>query len=112
MRDELKPCPFCGSTASVARDKYGTWLGGCSNFATCVFCPSISTDSREKFVRLWNTRAAIEATGVVEAIEALTDAIDWIEAESPGRMGPAETAVYHKVCGKIRSTLSRIQGEG
>ena len=57
MRDDLKPCPFCGGEASMSHGK--TALGTIViHYAECIDCAAMSegvADENEA-VRLWNTR--------------------------------------------------------
>lgn len=57
MTDALKPCPFCGGSASLVEAVGEVW-------ARCDVCHSanaLSTNSREKASDAWNTRAALAA---------------------------------------------------
>lgn len=52
---ELKPCPFCGGEAYVARNGYGyDWYGcGCKRCRVQFRCDS---DTEEEARELWNRR--------------------------------------------------------
>ena len=55
-REELKPCPFCGSKASF-RSSYGD--AGKSHWVECLRCRSGGEDcsSKQGAEKAWNRRA-------------------------------------------------------
>ena len=70
MREELKPCPFCGGEAEVAEGTYTAWEEGYS--VRCRHCAltfgasgrlgecyewSCSFKSEEEAIEAWNRRA-------------------------------------------------------
>ena len=56
MSDQLKPCPFCGSSMCQ------TYLAGESVYVRCNMCNSTSGEknSREAAVKAWNRRADVK----------------------------------------------------
>ena len=61
MKDELKPCPFCGRKAYIYKDEYiGTYRAECRN-TRCSCIPSTwFCETKEGAADLWNRRAADE----------------------------------------------------
>lgn len=59
MSDDLKPCPFCGSEASIfpSCDHSTAWVGGCSASNGCPGQDAVWEDSEEEAYAVWNTRA-------------------------------------------------------
>ena len=58
---ELKPCPFCGGEAYVARDRLAQYHGGYVWFGCgCKRCRvqyRTLSDTEEEAIGLWNRRA-------------------------------------------------------
>lgn len=58
MCNQLKPCPFCGSVATINhKEVLETWIVECSNFD----CPASymignDYDTEEEAVIVWNSR--------------------------------------------------------
>lgn len=72
MTEELKPCPFCGSTAVVLVNvAAGEYLASC-NTLECGATGSMG-HSHAQAVELWNTRFAV--SDILERLEA------WLLAE-------------------------------
>ncbi|MES2783799.1 MAG: Lar family restriction alleviation protein [Pseudomonadota bacterium] len=69
MGEELKPCPFCGSTNVDAKG----WASQNSNGPACDDCGasagSTLADTPEANIAAWNTRP--DSTAVQELVEAL-----------------------------------------
>jgi hypothetical protein len=62
MIDELKPCPFCGSPATL--DEQDDWWIGCTNDdgrGECDFVPSGWFEDKDDAIEVWNTRANEDA---------------------------------------------------
>ena len=54
MKDELKPCPFCGNKAEGDWDYYDEFYE-----ITCTFCRArMSSSDYEEVINNWNTRNA------------------------------------------------------
>ncbi len=53
---ELKPCPFCGSSAEISQTYRYTWVVGCSNDNCPCWCGT-EFDTKEDAMNFWNTRA-------------------------------------------------------
>jgi len=52
--ENLKPCPFCGSSNVKVYNKYGS-----DEFVKCNNCGvTTAADEREKVIKLWNTRCS------------------------------------------------------
>jgi len=64
---ELKPCPFCGNSASLVSGGPG------NHYVRCFVCQASSDDaSRERTVELWNRRA-LEPSPKAAPIEELVN---------------------------------------
>jgi Lar family restriction alleviation protein len=55
MKEELKPCPFCGCEAS--REFFSTGGNGWSIFCDGCHASSATCDLKADAERAWNTRA-------------------------------------------------------
>jgi len=53
---KLKPCPFCGQDARVARQRNELWYAECSNYGCVVSNSNIGFDTEEEAVEAWNRR--------------------------------------------------------
>jgi hypothetical protein len=60
MRDELKPCPFCGQPAETTIDSRGETRARCAN-TDCVFRPGEYDDFWQGTLEEWNTRPIEDA---------------------------------------------------
>jgi hypothetical protein len=62
---ELKPCPFCGSAASLfpSSDHSTAWEGGCSN-ADCVALAIVWEPSKTLAVAAWNRRPKVKPSRI------------------------------------------------
>lgn len=59
-KDDLAPCPFCGSEADIECQGKSAWVVGCMNKSCEVFLPTYSWfTSRENAINAWNTRPAM-----------------------------------------------------
>lgn len=72
--EELKPCPFCGSKATVQvipphTHKLTKWIPDCNGevIIECKCGCSIMRDTEEDAIKTWNTRKSVE--NVVEQLE-------------------------------------------
>jgi len=67
-KDELLPCPCCGSTD----------VGGARGIVHCYGCHlKVERDSTDDAVIAWNKRSSLDA----ELVEALEEAIKWLRQE-------------------------------
>jgi Lar family restriction alleviation protein len=71
--DMVAPCPFCGSEDVGFTDPPAPWFVQCRSCLTEG--PSAhGDDSKRGAARAWNTRAALDAPGIGELVEALEEA--------------------------------------
>lgn len=81
MTIELKPCPFCGGTASVHNDTDGPmWFAGCAN-SECPVEPHLYCSRRLGAAEAWNRRAELadaqaEIARLRGALESASNYID------------------------------------
>lgn len=89
MRQELKPCPFCGSKARWATTMGGddSWEIQCSNNDCCLVVFSGNTGNET--LAAWNTRA-LERTNAA-LLEALKHAVAHLETMAK----PTEEYMHH-----------------
>lgn len=76
MTEELKPCPFCGGTANIAKGEIEFW-------AYCQHCGAQTElyETEYEVAKAWNTRKIEEAQaaeiarllGNIEAIKKIVD---------------------------------------
>ena len=57
MREELKPCPFCGDTYIRVRRSRAGWSAGC-NTINCVACNGYvrTYTTEQETIEAWNRR--------------------------------------------------------
>lgn len=66
MKNELKPCPFCGGEASLhIHDRYGVECDNCSMGLGCIKL------TKEEAIQAWNTRVDLNPT--THLFDCLTD---------------------------------------
>ncbi len=53
---ELKPCPFCGSAAHIAKNYKGNYTVECDNYLYCIASKMVFWDYEEDAVEAWNRR--------------------------------------------------------
>lgn len=99
MIQELKPCPFCGETASIER--YGDPRQ--STIYQCDSCSCrLETGEEWGHGKLWNRRSDLALSEERDRLrEALTDAADKLEALL--FLGPA-----HPLVVKARAALNPV----
>lgn len=56
MSEELKPCPFCGGEADLAKGKFGD--GKTSHYVECMKCAGMADmyGDSDSAIAAWNTR--------------------------------------------------------
>jgi hypothetical protein len=101
--DELKPCPFCGTTPFCGSDAHG-WAVLCAN-SVCDPCPTTSYhDSEEKAIATWNTRVP-DAALVDALVDALKTAQQWMTSTN-ALVGTNMKHVCQDAHDKVRRALS------
>lgn len=69
MKQELKPCPFCGNTNPLVYeepidDKFSEWIVECDNhYCPCNPVAHDTYQSEEEAIQAWNKRAGEEKIG-------------------------------------------------
>ena len=107
-KQELKPCPFCGSQAKSDLSDFGSAMVYCGAEDVGVDCPVNAEtgfhDSMESSIAAWNARPADPLTGeLVEALENLSAAADHHTA--------ATAIAYNAVMDHSRSAYDCIDEE-
>lgn len=81
MRDELKPCPFCGGVATIVNidslDEHDPNAGG--SYVACQFCLAASRvifGEKDGLVEAWNSRADDARIRAEARAEALREAAE------------------------------------
>jgi Lar family restriction alleviation protein len=82
---EIKECPWCGGAARLDHNTVGReyWEGYCS---TCDYAAQ-DRPTKAEAIAAWNTRAAPDIAGLVEALEAYSEDADCDLCERPVSSG-------------------------
>ena len=59
MKEELKPCPFCGGRPEITQDGFELWELACENLMCAYFGNDFET--YEEAVSKWNNRRETNA---------------------------------------------------
>ena len=64
IKENLKPCPFCGSKVEIIKrevtcfgDPYNVWYMSCKNL-DCLQFESYQDKNKERIIRRWQKRVA------------------------------------------------------
>ena len=104
---ELKPCPFCGLTATEMQtpDAKRWWV-------ECDGCGvSTPTDNFGDPVRCWNTRSTSPSPAVEALVEALNDMVNMVQYAVDAGMNGSISATCPTM-NKAREALSAYEGKG
>lgn len=83
MSEELKPCPFCGHTATKFFDEVDWYVGCGGPWTDCRTLPTVSANSEQAAIAAWNTRhQANVAVPSIDSIVALAEAYAGTQSKS------------------------------
>jgi hypothetical protein len=91
MMEELKACPFCGSTdiQGPHENDYGWWV--CCKNDNCPHEGVACIDTEKDAIEVWNTRQSIQISEVEKVIEDLSKA--WLKDGNSYMYGGAKYAI-------------------
>lgn len=103
MTDELKSCPFCGSSAGIDGDDYHGYNAECDDCGTRV--TDANFGSEEKAAEVWNRRAALSSAQAPDDLSiAITNLADTFE-RFLGDIGHSQDSWQRDQIAKARAAL-------